>query len=402
MSQDYYTMLNLTKDCAKNDIESAYRKLAIKYHPDKNKDNIKEAEEKFKNISKAYQILSNDESRNNYDNYGIEQVNGIGKIIDPYLVFKDVFDDEDNDTPNVIININIPMSKLYAGVTETVKFARYSPCIKCDAFGTSTKKNGDCSVCKGSGSVMETIKGGKMGFTMNEKKCSHCNGDGMDPDVKKCKKCDGNKYIKEDIECEIDIPVGAYDKYYIKLENEGNYIPKDEQKNNKTRTDVLFVINETIDPNYSHIRRGMFIKEIGRINRADLIVSITIDYENAILGVKKEIDLFGIKKVGIDIENIIQNGDVYVVKNMGTNVVPEEVKKTGLKYGDLFIVFSVNKPILNEQQKRRIWQIITGKSYPENIYIKDVNKAINLIEYIDEHVDAKQKKYSDSDTDNET
>jgi molecular chaperone DnaJ len=409
--ENYYTTLGLDKKCSKSDIDSAYRTLAIRWHPDKNKDNRETAEKRFREISKAYQILSDEQSRKNYDKHGVVDMSGsTDNLIDPFIFFKDVFKTENNDIPDVVVRLEATINELFVGFTRSVTFTRYSPCVKCNCTGTSNKQPDDCKKCTGRGILLETMEGGSMGYMMNEKKCSVCGGCGLNPDAKKCKKCDGNKYIKEDIECEVDVPAGAYDQYYIKLEDEGNYIPTNERKKNgnksksKERTDVMVVVGELV-PDELQIRRGMFIREINRINKADLIMYVNVSQAEALTGIKKNLDYFG-EKIGIDISEVVQNGDTVVIENMGMPYVPEELSdqriSTDKKRGDLFLIFRIEKPKLSVQQKKRLWQIITDTPYP--VYEPMVNhqQTIGLDQYIEMHKNTKKNDRSSDDPDSDS
>jgi DnaJ-class molecular chaperone len=288
MTENYYTVLGINNTCSSDDIKTAYRELAVKWHPDKNKSmDKKDIESKFRNITKAYQILSNPKTRETYDKHGITQNTDI--LIDPYSLFSNMFDND--DVPDVIVYIDADINKLYTGYTDTVNYIRYSECLKCDCTGTYDKINSDCGNCSGKGVLMETISGGEMGYMINEKQCDTCNGSGIDPCVKKCKKCDGNKYIKENIECLIDIPAGAYDGYYITLEDEGNYIPISDRKTYRIRSDVKFIIKEII-PQDTHIFRGVFIKELKHIDRADILLDVDITFAESLSGIKKRDKLY--------------------------------------------------------------------------------------------------------------
>ena len=413
---NYYTLLEIDNKCTQSDIDSAYRRLAVRWHPDKNKDNKEAAEKKFREISKAYQVLSDETSRSNYDKYGVVSSSGESNgnndnLFDPYEMFKGMFETEENQIPDVIITIDANITQLYTGFTKTVKFTRFSECNKCESTGTRNKKSADCVNCTGRGILMETVKGGKMGYMINEKVCGVCEGKGIDPEVKLCKKCTGDKYIKEDIECEVDVPPGAYDNYYIKLEEEGNYIPEEDRKSKtakttKTRTDVIVVIkeHESKQPTETMFRRGMFIQEINRINLADILLTVNISFGESIVGVKKEIEFLAGETIGIDIDEIIHNGDIHVIKGMGMPLVPEELDKLKsvqiksnkltstkgkIKFqtrGDLFLYFKVDKPILSKQKRNRLWQIITDTPYPDEIDIDDIKQStLSLESYINEH-----------------
>jgi DnaJ-class molecular chaperone len=217
--------------------------------------------------------------------------------------------------------------------------------------------------------------------------------------------------VKEDIECDVDVPRGAYDNYFIKHENEGNYIPKDERTSKASRTNVLVVIKEIV-PEDTNIRRGMFIKEINRINRADLLFTVNITFGESLAGIKKEIAYLGDEKVGIEINTVIQNGDIHVIKNMGMCLVPEELEKVKLDKthsgrGDLFMVFKVERPILTNQQQKRLWQIVTDTAYPEYDDVDHIHESLEFEKYIKEQmILIKNRKHikskgSDKDSDDQ-
>ena len=142
MTENHYDTLGLGHNtkCTQSDINDAYKKLAKEWHPDKNKDCKMVAEEKFKKISKAYQILSDPDLRKNYDLHGIDTTQNVQNIIDPHQMFKDIFDNEDNNIPPAIIHLDADINDLYQGFTKNVSYGRYSPCKKCDSTGTKTKR----------------------------------------------------------------------------------------------------------------------------------------------------------------------------------------------------------------------------------------------------------------------
>lgn len=397
--KNYYEILGLNDDCTQDDINAAYRKLAIKWHPDKHKNDKDEASKRFCEITNAYKILSDVETRKNYDKSGT----GVsGTLIDPYEIFKEVFKSEDDDIPNIIVQIEANIEQLYTGFTEGVKFARYSKCDICNSTGTKKGEKCDCKKCKGKGIIIENVKGGNMGYMINEKQCEDCKGNGIDPSVKLCKNCKGMKYIQETIECDVDVPPGAYDNYYITLESEGNYIPKEDRKTKKLRTDVLIVIKEKTDPN-SKFRRGMFINEINRINLADVLMNVTVPFIEAFIGIKKEFNYLGEQKIAIEIDEIIQNGDIHVIEGKGMPLVPEELNKVqnnkaGITHGDLFIQFKVEKPNLSKTDRNRIWQIVTKTAYPKYSENDDVDSSISIEEYIEKYKSVNMINNSKSDT----
>ena len=470
--KNYYEHLGLKKDCTKDDIKDAYRILILKWHPDKNKNNKEVATKKFMEISKAYKVLSDEDSRKKYDKYGIS-IKENDNIIDPYEIFNKVFEN-DNDIPDVMVQIKTTIHELYEGFTRSVEYIRYSQCKKCKSTGTYDKSNGDCIDCKGRGIILETLKGGKMGYIMNEKKCASCNGSGMNPEIKKCKKCSGNKYVQETVMYDLDVPSGAYNGYCITLENEGNYIPINERDNkhynehdnkhynehdnkhynehdnkhynehdnkhynehdnkhdneydnkhynehdnkhdNKhdsehdkysknERTDVKFVIIEEQD---EKIRRGVFIQELKRINQCDVMIDIEINFSESINGIKKKVKYLIDQYIEIAIDEVIQNNDIYVIKNMGMpmlldkNINEDIDEDFATCNGDLFIRFKIKKPILDKKQKKKIWQIITDTSYQEYDEVNNPTIPIFLDQYISDEllttVENKQTNSADLD-----
>ena len=366
---DYYSVLEVEKSCTQEEIISSYKKKVLQYHPDKNKDNKELASINFKKIVQAYQILSDPIKRKNYDNKN---------SIDFQEIIDDILNKENDEIPNVIIELEVSINELYTGVIKEIKFSRYSPCNKCDGKGTKSKKNIYCSSCNGKGVFLNTSNGGKLNFILNEEQCNICEGSGLNPDIKKCSSCNGNKYIKEEIICDVDVPIGSYNNYSIKLENEGNYIPDDERKNNNERTDVIVIIKEI--NNIQNIKRGMYIKELNRINKSDLLIEIPITFEESICGFKKNIELINNNFIGIEFNNIILNGDIYVIKNCGFPIIEKKDE-----FGDLFICFSIIKPNLTIQQRKKIWQILTSTSYQEFDEINNIKNLIPLNTYIKDY-----------------
>lgn len=360
---DYYELLGLDKSCSKTDIKKAYRKLCLKYHPDKN--DSKEAQELFTEISKAYHILSDDEQRKNYDDSGV----GVeGNIIDPFEIFNEMM--KDDEIPDIIVEVEVSMQELIYGVSKDVNFQRYSPCKKCKGSGVKSKKVSDCSKCEGKGVNLDFIdnndESGKP-FTINEKTCDMCDGNGIDPDCELCNKCNGDKYVIEKLETEVDIPAGAYDHYYITFENEGNYIPE-----TKERSKLIIVIKELEDEKFS---RGVVVKELGRYSMADVFCELDITFEESLNGVKKRIDYFD-NYVDVKAKGIIMNQDIYVLKKYGMPVLDE---KDDREYGDLFVRFNVQKPDISSKQLEKILKIL---KYKDKSKLKDCEKLITYDKFI--------------------
>ena len=145
--KNYYELLGIKNNSSHSDICSAYRKLAIKWHPDKHKVNKDNAVKKFCEITKAYKTLSDQSSRKLYDNAGNVD---LGTSIDPYEIFKEVFE-QNNTVPDIVIYVEADIERLYTGFTEPISFSRISKCDTCNSTGTRDCKQHDCPKCTGKG-----------------------------------------------------------------------------------------------------------------------------------------------------------------------------------------------------------------------------------------------------------
>lgn len=239
--QDYYEILGVSKDATQDQIKAAYRKLAIKYHPDKNPDN-KEAEEKFKQISEAYQVLSDAQKRKQYDQFGHSGAEGgfggFGggaggmNMDDIFRNFEDIFGDifggggrrqtkKSGPSPkrghDLFKDISITLKEAFLGTTKKIQVYRFVNCDECDSKGTK-KANGfqACPQCKGSGQV-----GYQQGLFMYSQACPSCHGQGFvisDP----CPKCKGQSRVQQYDTFSVNIPKGVYNGLELRLSGKGD------------------------------------------------------------------------------------------------------------------------------------------------------------------------------------
>ncbi len=249
--RDYYEILGLSKGASADEIKSAYRKLAIKYHPDKNPDN-KEAEDMFKEASEAYEVLSNEDKRARYDNFGHQGMRGgqdfhqYSNINDIFSAFGDIFGgggggggsifDEffgggrrrgsrsrQQGEPGSRIRIRIPLT-LEEIAKETEKTIKYKRMITCDTCNGSGAKVGSgtqtCSTCNGQGEIRQVSRS-MFGQFINVSACPTCNGAGQ-VIKEKCDVCDGEGRVKADDTVTVTIPAGVEEGNYIPISNKGN------------------------------------------------------------------------------------------------------------------------------------------------------------------------------------
>lgn len=245
VKKDYYEILGVSRDANPEEIKKAYRRLAVKYHPDRNPDNSKESEEKFKEVSEAYKILSDPEKKQIYDQYGhqgLEAEMGSGAEwrggFDPVKFFEevfgrgnifggDIFGDffgrraktrERRGEPGADLHYNLEISfeEAVFGVQKSIEVSTYEPCSTCKGSGVEPGHHPEtCPSCKGSGYI-ET----RQGFFSFSRTCAQCRGKGRiirNP----CRKCRGTGRAKKVKKIKVTIPAGVNDGSRLRLRGEG-------------------------------------------------------------------------------------------------------------------------------------------------------------------------------------
>jgi len=430
MAESYYDILEVDRTASQAEIKDAFRRLAKLYHPDKNRgsSNADEIRSKYMLIHKAYEVLSDPNSKQSYDKSGMAVEKG-ATIVDPLQAMMRMMEEKNTTgVPDVIVPISCTLKQLYDGYTQTVEFTRISACSKCKATGTKSKKLSNCETCTGRGILLTRIEGGEMGFSYKESMCDTCRGSTISPDVKRCTKCNGDKYIREDAECDINIPKGAYENYFVKIEAEGNYIPKENRINKQNRSDVLCVVadvsyepyepsdmaDDNIDTDTDIIvpsyRRGIVIKELKRADRADLMIVISLSFVESICGISKKIRHLDGTIIELKVDDAVVNGDIIIVQQRGMPVLEDEkpnrkAKSLDTEFGDLLIRFEVKRPVLDRSIKRKLWQILSNTSYQNTLHMESPAVYMFLDNYIrdvmgsESESESKSEAKSESETD---
>lgn len=331
MQNDYYKILGLDKNASESEIKKAYRKLAMKWHPDKNPDNP-EAEQKFKEAAEAYDVLSNPEKKSNYDRFGTTDGRG-HNMNDFFTDFGDIFSNFNNQYYNtntrrkkvgsdLRIKINLTFEEVYNGVTKKIKYTRDIICDSCTGSGGYEIET--CNNCNGSGVVSEK-KNSMFGVTITQSVCRKCNGEGQTKKIdhsKTCKNCNGRGLKKEDRTTEVSIPHSVEKGMSIRYGGSGNF-----------STDGLagdLLININIDEtNYTR-------------DRLDIKISKEINYVDAVLGANIDIQApYGSERVNI--REGTKHGDVITIKGKGFRE-NKNVVNYGKSMGDLYIDIQIKIP----------------------------------------------------------
>ncbi|CUA81513.1 chaperone protein DnaJ [Gulbenkiania indica] len=335
--RDFYDVLGVNRDASEDDIKKAYRKLAMKYHPDRNPDS-KEAEDKFKEVKEAYEILSDAQKRAAYDQYGHAGVDpqagmggggaGFGGF-DFGDIFSDIFGGGGRGGRSNVYrgadlryNMEITLEEAARGCEKQIRIPTHEACDTC--HGTGAKPGTQpktCATCGGHGQVRMS-----QGFFSIQQTCPTCHGTGKqitDP----CNKCHGAGQIKSNKTLNVKIPAGVDEGDRIRLAGEG------EPGQNGGPAGDLYVV--------THLKQHPVFQRDGM----DLHCEMPISFATAALGGEVEIPtLDGVAKVKIAPET--QSGRVYRLRGKGVKAV------RGNDYGDLMCHVVVETPVnLNERQK---------------------------------------------------
>lgn len=238
--KDYYEILGVSKDASDDEIKKAYRKNAMKFHPDRwvngTDEEKAEAEQKFKEISEANEVLSDPQKRNMYDNGGFEfDSNGF----DPFEMFRNMsgggFDGmfghmfgnmggrgkRVTKGSNVGANLSMTIKEAYEGGSKTISVTKQKLCVHCNGTGSADGKTTTCSNCNGTGRVSKTIQMGPGSFQMIQSSCPNCQGTGKQI-KEKCSKCHGTGLETETVLETINIPRGLSDGMVVTIMGAGN------------------------------------------------------------------------------------------------------------------------------------------------------------------------------------
>ncbi len=263
--RDYYEILGVGRSASEDEIKSAYRKLALKFHPDRNPGN-KESEEKFKEATEAYEVLKDSQKRQNYDQFGHAGASGAGfggfdfggfdlnEALRAFMRdfggfggggFEDLFggrgrSERYNRGEDLRVRVSLTLEEISTGIEKTLKVKRYEQCEECSGTGLlpgSTRKT--CPDCRGAGQI-KTISRTFLGTIQQVRTCPTCRGEGS-VIAEACRKCGGEGRIQATGTVKVKIPSGVSSGNYMTLENQGNAAP------NRGQTGSLIVVFDEIE-----------------------------------------------------------------------------------------------------------------------------------------------------------
>jgi len=340
--RDYYEVLGVNKSASPETIKQSYRKLAIKYHPDKNK-GAKAAEEKFKEASEAYHVLSDKERKQNYDNFGHAAFDGMGggrggfENFDFSSSFSDIFEDFFSDFggrsrrrrssdfrgSDLRYDINISLEEAYSGKKQDIRFSTSEKCGTCKGQGSAPGSSPQsCLMCGGNGRVRSN-----QGFFTVQQTCPQCVGTGEEIS-NPCKNCSGTGKKQTYKNLTVTIPRGVDDGTRIRLSGKGEAGTK-----GGANGDLYLFVNIN-----SH--------EIFKRSEENLYYEFPISIADAALGTTLEVPIVDGGKAKIKIPSGTQTGKQFRLKGKGMPIM------RGGGNGDLYIQIVTEVPVsLSSEQK---------------------------------------------------
>lgn len=315
--KDFYEVLGVDRNANENDIKNAYRNLAKKWHPDrfstKSEEERKEAEEKFKEISEAYDTLSNPEKRQAYDMGGFDPFSDMGGF-NPFEGFNP-FGDMGGFNPfgrnrqmkqkgeTAYVDVNVTLKEIFNGKNKTIEYDVLTECPHCKGMKSMNPDNvKTCPHCHGTGMMTRQTRKGNM-VEIQQSPCPHCHGTGTiitDP----CPHCNGYGLLMEKKTINITIPKNATTNPEMAIQNAGHACPK--SKNVQTENGDLVITFNLVDDGYYKFVPPSNILHVEKINLSDALLGTTLKVK----------DIEG-KEIKIKVDKLTPPDKVYTFENKG-------------------------------------------------------------------------------------
>ena len=375
--RDYYEVLGVNKNSTPDEIKSAYRKAALKWHPDKwvngTDDEKKTAEENFKEASEAYSVLSDENKKARYDRYGFAGMDGgsasggsgFGGFGDFDLndilnsVFGRGFDFGGGFSSfsgfgggssrggtvkqrgsNIRVKVKLNLQEIAHGVKKKIKVSKYVACTHCHGSGSEDGSTETCPTCHGRGQVVQTVNS-FFGQMQTASVCPTCNGTGT-VIKKKCTHCGGEGIMKGDEIIDIDIPAGVGEGMQLTVRGKGNAGP-----HNGVNGDLLVLIEEEPHPDFER-------------DESTLIYNLFITIPEAIMGTQAEVPTVD-GKVRVKIAPGTQSGKVLRLRGKGLPIL------NGYGSGDMLVNVNVWVPKkVNKKEEELLQQLAQSDNFKPN------------------------------------
>ncbi len=361
--RDYYEILGVSKSSSADEIKKAYRKVAMQFHPDRNPGD-KEAEEKFKEAAEAYEVLSDQEKRAQYDRFGHAGVNGRGgggahgmNMDDIFSNFGDIFGDDifgsffggggrqrsggrarGTRGSNLRIKLKMNYEEIAKGANKTVKVKKYTTCSNCTGSGAKDKNSiQNCGTCSGTGQVRK-VTNTFLGQMQTVGTCPTCNGEGSTI-TSKCTSCKGEGRVYTEETINIDIPAGVQDGMQLSLSGKGNA-----GERGGSPGDLIVLVEEEQHP------------ELQRDN-LNVIYDMHISFTDAVFGANPEVPTID-GRAKIKIPAGTQSGKIFRLKGKGFPAINSYEK------GDQLIHVNVWTPqTLTAEEKEMMEKLKDAKNF---------------------------------------
>lgn len=353
--RDYYEVLGVEKNASADEIKKAYRKKAIQYHPDKNPGD-KAAEEKFKEAAEAYEVLSDPQKRQRYDQFGHAGMGGAGgfsgggmSMEDIFSHFGDIFGGAGFDLGDLFggggrsrgprmrrgsdmrVKVRLTLEEIATGCEKKIKVRKLVQCKSCNGTGSEDGRTETCPTCKGTGRTVRQQRG-IFGMMQVQAECETCYGEGQI--IKnKCAKCNGEGVVRDEEIITINIPAGVAAGMQLTMQGKGNAAPR-----GGVAGDLLILIEE--EQHKDFIRQD-----------SDLIYNLLLDMPTAILGGQIQIPTLS-GEARITITPGTQPGKVLRMRGKGLPRIDQYGRTYGT--GDLLINVGVYIPERLSKDERKL------------------------------------------------
>lgn len=378
--RDYYEILGVAKNASDDEIKKAYRKLAIKYHPDKNPDD-KAAEEKFKEAAEAYEVLSNPEKKQRYDQFGHAGMSGAAggggyggggmNMDDIFSQFGDIFGGafgfgggggngggrRVNRGSNLRVKVKLNLNEIAHGVEKKLKVNKQVACGTCKGSGAKNSNYDTCKICNGTG-VQTRVQQTILGAMKTQTTCSSCHGEGKII-KEKCGTCHGDGVVRGEEVISVNIPAGVAEGMQLSMNGKGNAAPR-----GGINGDLLILVEEEEHPE---------LKRDGN----NLIYHSFISFPEATLGTQVEIPTID-GKVKIKIDPGTPSGKILRLKGKGLPDINSYGK------GDLLVDVNIHVPTtLSSEEKKMMEQLQDSKNFKPNPNKKEKSFFDRMKEYFE-------------------